>query len=103
MRPDQDREGDHVVARPPTRVEQEIEALYLYAWVGEDELGSGEVGVKQGMTPAGCIPLVSVSQEKLEGLRRAMAVQGAYYGKKIRLVRFKFDGVIEDVGAADAE
>jgi len=30
--------------------------------MGMDELGSGEVGIKRGITPAGDIPLVSVDE-----------------------------------------
>jgi hypothetical protein len=43
-----------------------IEAFECYAWVSEDELGSGVVGIKRGLTPAGDIPLVSVDAWKLQ-------------------------------------
>lgn len=36
------------------------EPLAIYAWVGEDEYGSGKVGIKQGMVPAGIIPLAAM-------------------------------------------
>lgn len=66
------------------------EKLELYAWVGEDEFGSGEVGLKQGIVPAGCIPLVSMQARKLmtEELltQTQMVVDGS--GKSRRLVRF---------------
>jgi hypothetical protein len=62
----------------------------LYAWVGEDELGSGQVGIKQGDVPAGRIPLVSMEVLKLtrEPLLTQLQLQARLYGKHIRLVRF---------------
>ncbi len=42
-----------------------VEDLDLFAWVGEDEFGSGEIGLKQGLVPAGCIPLVAVTEQKM--------------------------------------
>jgi hypothetical protein len=40
----------------------------LYAWIGEDEFGSGEIGLKRGLVPAGIIPLVTMDYDlhKLE-------------------------------------
>lgn len=65
-----------------------MENLELYAWVGEDELGSGEIGLKAGIVPAGCIPLVAIRRDKVEKLKWQMEMQAQTYGKKIRLVRF---------------
>jgi len=76
-----------------------IEEVVLYAWVGEDEQGSGELGLKQALCPAGIIPLVSVREEKMRlpfiGLQLQM--QATHYGKTIRLCRFTFAGVIEEL------
>ena len=65
-------------------------ALAIYAWVGEDEHGSGRVGLKQGMTPAGMIPLAAMDYhlDRLAGMLPAMEAQAARYGKKIRLCKF---------------
>lgn len=64
----------------------------LYAYVGEDELGSGEVGLKQGDVPAGRIPLVVVEAHryKLErpSLVNSLRLQADTYGKPIRFVRY---------------
>jgi hypothetical protein len=62
----------------------------LYAWIGEDEFGSGRVGLKQGMTPAGMIPLVAADfhLDRLAKLLPQMEAQAEVGGKKIRLVRF---------------
>ncbi len=80
-----------------------IEDHSLYAWVGEDELGSGRIGLKQGLVPAGFIPLVTMdydAQKIMRGaIRLAMEQQAKMYGKKIRLVRFRFDAVIEETEA----
>jgi hypothetical protein len=62
----------------------------IYAWLGEDENGSGKVGIKQGLTPAGMIPLAAMSYhlDRLAKLAPAMEQQAARYGKKIRLYKF---------------
>lgn len=66
------------------------EPIVLYAWVGEDEHGSGRVGLKQGVVPAGTIPLVAMSYhlDRMAKLKPQMEAQAAAYGKKIRLVKF---------------
>ena len=46
------------------------EPLTIYAWVGEDEYGSGRVGLKQGVVPAGIIPLVAMDYH-LDRLQRS--------------------------------
>jgi hypothetical protein len=64
--------------------------VVLYAWVGEDELGNGKIGLKQGLVPAGLIPLVAMSYhlDKLAQLLPQMEAQAAASGKKIRLCKF---------------
>jgi hypothetical protein len=64
--------------------------IVLYAWVGEDEYGSGRVGLKQGIVPAGIIPLVAMDYHlaKMANLLPQMEEQAALHGKKIRLCRF---------------
>jgi hypothetical protein len=66
------------------------EMLALYAWVGEDELGSGRIGLKQGLVPAGMIPLVAMDYhlDKLARLLPQMENQAATSGRKIRLYKF---------------
>jgi hypothetical protein len=76
-----------------------LEKVELYAWVGEDEFGSGEIGLKQGLVPAGCIPLVAVRRDKVERLKPQMENQAREYGKRIRLVRFVFAEVISETEA----
>jgi hypothetical protein len=74
---------------------QRLKGVELYAWIGEDELGSGLVGIKQALVPAGMIPLVATQQEKMSrgSLIQAMGMQAEAYNKKIYLCRFVFDGV----------
>jgi len=68
----------------------------LFAWIGEDEHGSGEVGLKQGDVPAGRIPLVATRRDKLDRatLVQQLQTQSTRYGKTLRLVRYV---AIEDV------
>lgn len=80
-----------------------VEAHSLYAWVGEDELGSGKIGLKQGLVPAGYIPLVTMDYDrhKIERapVRLAMEMQAKLYGKKIRLVKFCYAEVVAETEA----
>lgn len=64
----------------------------LYAWIGEDEHGSGRVGIKIGVVPAGMIPLSAMDYDrhKLEALAPQMQAQANAFGKTIRLARFTF-------------
>jgi len=68
---------------------------YVYCWMGEDERGSGEVGIKQGFVPAGYIPLVSIDSEKIRKYKPQLQAQAARYGKKIYLVRYKVDFIVD--------
>lgn len=86
------------MAKRERRLSKQLEDLCLYAWVGEDELGSGEIGLKQGMVPAGFIPLVATTREKIDrgAIESMLQVQSATYGKKISLVKFIFAEVLKE-------
>jgi hypothetical protein len=73
-----------------------VENMTLYAWVGEDELGSGEVGLKQALCPAGLIPMVACKTGKMdqEYIVQQMQRQATTCGKVIRLCRFEFVGEV---------
>lgn len=75
------------------------EDIELFAWIGEDELGSGEIGLKQGLTLAGFIPLVAIHRGKLDraDLILQLEQQAAQYGKKIQLARFTFVEVLKEI------
>lgn len=81
-------------------MDPEVKTLKLYAWVGEDELGSGRVGLKQGLAPAGMVPLVATSREKMgqDYIVAQMQAQALQSGKSISLVAFSFEEVIETLG-----
>ena len=70
--------------------------LMMYAWVGEDELGSGKVGLKIGKTPAGMIPLAAMGfhLDRLAKLLPDMEKQAQASGMKIRLMKFGATGEI---------
>ncbi len=65
-------------------------SIELFAWIGEDEFGSGEVGLKRGLVPAGDIPLVSIDPNKLmtSSLIDQMQRIVNQYKKARRLARF---------------
>ncbi|MGI8425025.1 MAG: hypothetical protein ACR2M4_00165 [Actinomycetota bacterium] len=60
------------------------------AWVGEDERGSGKIGIKQGLCPAGIIPLVAVVEhrDRMDTAIPQIQRQATEYGKTMRLVRY---------------
>jgi len=62
----------------------------LFAWIGRDEFGSGEVGLKRGRVPAGDIPLVATRREKMDrpALLAQLQAQADDYNVEIRLVRY---------------
>lgn len=71
-----------------------VEEIELYAWLGLDEFGSGEIGLKRGLTPAGDIPMVAISREKLEKFWPQAEALAAMHGKRIYMVRFKVAEVV---------
>lgn len=78
---------------PPIALDRRLAAINLFAWLGEDELGSGVVGLKQALTPAGMIPLVATTREKMDQdyIRKCLQSQARAFGKTISLVKFVFD------------
>lgn len=83
-----------------------VDGFECFAWIGEDEYGSGVIGLKRGITPAGDIPLVSIDLEKIirEELVDQMRSVVDYSGKTRYLVRLVFAGVeaqIEPQGKSD--
>lgn len=83
----------------PPRLQQ----TELFAWIGEDEHGSGVIGLKQAEVPAGYIPLVATTAAKMSQgyIRVAMGVQAHNSGKRIYLCRFTFDSVVLETGAGE--
>lgn len=73
----------------------------IYAWIGEDELGSGVVGLKQALTPAGMIPLAAMGHhlDRLTKLKPVMELQATACGKKIRLCKFEMVEVTTETSA----
>ncbi len=64
----------------------------LLAWIGEDETGSGKVGIKQALCNAGMIPIVGVADHETKltysSIARQMQLQADAHKKVIRLVRY---------------
>ncbi len=71
----------------------ELKDPELLAWIGEDELGSGKIGIKQAIVPAGRIPIVGVIDHKTKltwpAIVNQFQRQANEYGKEIRLVRYQ--------------
>lgn len=64
--------------------------VQVFAWMGEDELGSGEIGMKQVMLPGvGLTNLCSVEEHKLHKFTEGLQAQANRYGKTITLVRMQ--------------
>jgi hypothetical protein len=81
----------------------DVKNLCLYAWVGEDEHGSGEVGLKQAICPAGMIPMVAIRRDKMEQdyIVKQMEQYAAIYGMKRKLVKFVFAEVVAETAAGE--
>lgn len=75
-----------------TPTPDDVRYMELYAWVGEDEYGSGEYGLKQAVSPAGIIPLVACKEGKIDQnyIKEQLQHQANVYGKPMRLCRFVF-------------
>jgi hypothetical protein len=76
-----------------TKRVQEFEA---YAWIGRDEFGSGEIGFKQGIVPAGTIPMVSTDQKKLDQYWHQAEAQASEYKHRIYLVKLTITEIIRE-------
>lgn len=75
------------------------EQIELYAWIGEDELGSGKVGLKQARVPAGMIPIVAIDRSKVdqEYIIAQLELQARMWGRPIKLVRFEMVEVLKEI------
>lgn len=73
-----------------------IKRTELFAWIGEDELGSDVIGIKQGLVPAGYVPIVAIAEDKVNRpeIIGQFENQAGQYGKKIYLCRFVFEEVV---------
>lgn len=76
-----------------------LRELVIYAWVGEDELGSGELGLKQAVVPAGTVAMVAIDRTKLESqsIRDQLQAIANKYGKARHLVRLSFAAVVSTI------
>lgn len=87
-------------------VPKQIETMELFAWVGEDDQAdrskrTGEYGIKQAYCPAGFIPIVSVSRDKVAPFADGMNKQARAQGKRIRLVRFVFAEIVAETAEGE--
>jgi hypothetical protein len=73
-----------------------LDHLELFAMIGEDEYGSGDVGLKQAIAPAGVIPMVAIRREKVEQFWSQYEAQAKTYRKRIYLVKFQAVEVVRE-------
>jgi len=78
-----------------------LEDVELFAWLGLDEFGSGKIGLKQGVVPAGLIPIVSIEQEKVDKYWDQAEEQARECGKRIYLCRFKLVEIVRQTERGD--
>ena len=78
---------------------ERLARIELFAWLGEDELGSGAIGLKQAVVPAGRIPMAAIEREKMEKHFHQAEAQAAQYGKRIYLCRFELAEVLRQTKA----
>lgn len=64
----------------------------LFAYIGEDEFGSGVVGIKHAFVPSGLCPMVCTATHRAklerEGVRKQVVAQAKLSGMPIRFVRY---------------
>lgn len=64
----------------------------IYGWIGEDEQGSGQVGLKRALTPVGEVPLAAIANHldrmTAKYLVAQLRRQADDSGMAIRLVRY---------------
>lgn len=74
-----------------------ITDIELYAWIGEDEFGSGKIGLKQGIVPAGHIPIVVMDYDlhKIAKSWPQAEAQAKQSGKRIYLCRFTLAEIVQ--------
>jgi hypothetical protein len=75
---------------------ENLARVELFAYLGEDEFGSREIGLKQATVPAGLIPMVAVRRDKMEKYFAQLEAQAAAFGKRIYLCRFQLVEVIRE-------
>lgn len=76
-----------------------IDNCNLYAWMGMDELGSNEFGIKGAIVPAGYIPLVAIKKEKMltNNIPEQLQLMSTKYKNNIYLCEFHFNKIEETI------
>jgi hypothetical protein len=95
-KPPAGKDRNSVVDSDPMNSIERLADIELFAWLGEDEFGSGVIGLKQALVPAGRIPMAAVSREKMEKHFEQAEAQAAQYGKRIYLCRFTLAEVLRE-------
>ena len=92
--------ADEIAAADLRAIVDELQGMTLYAWVGRDELGSGEIGIKRVGTRDGCLALCVFSRKKLESepVLAAMAAMSEEFGNKLLLAEFRLQAIADPTG-----
>lgn len=85
--------------------DEKLQSVQLFAYIGEDEHGGGQIGLKQAQVPAGLIPIVAVDEAKVnrQHIMAQLQHHANHFGKTIYLCRFKFDGIIAELAPQKQE
>ena len=67
---------------------------HLYAWMGMDELGSGQVGIKQGIVPAGPFRWFPSTRPRSRNTSPNYRLKPCAMGRKLYLVRYTVEEVV---------
>lgn len=80
-------------------VDPRILQTELFAWIGEDELGSGEIGIRAAVCPAGFVPMVAILRHKIDRaeVTEQLEMLAKTYNKPRYLVRFTGVEIVKEI------
>jgi hypothetical protein len=90
------RIGEARAAREPGLQPAILTEMSLWAWLGEDEHGSGVIVLKQAQSASGLIPIVATRRAKAEKFQPQFEAQAKRYGKRNRFCRFAYAETVRE-------
>ena len=82
------------------RKKLDVSKMKLYAWIGEDEENTEDIGIKMANGPKGPFPLISsdISKIDTEFIHSMLKTQATLFGRPITLVSFEVKEKIKEIG-----